>query len=29
MSKRVVPIRHDAAQHDGYMGILDRLFGGI
>jgi hypothetical protein len=29
MSKRVVLIRHDAARHDGFMGLLDRLFGGI
>ena len=29
MSKRVVLIRHDAAQHDWFMGFLDRLSGGI
>ena len=29
MLKRVVLIRHDAAQLDWFMGFLDRLFGGI
>ncbi len=29
MPKRVVLIRHDAARHNGFMGFLDRLFGGI
>ncbi len=29
MLKRVAPIRQDAARHDGFMGVFDRLFGGI
>ena len=29
MAKRVVLIRHDAAQHDRLMGLLGRPFGGI
>jgi hypothetical protein len=29
MSKPVVLFRHDAARHARFMGLFDRLFGGI